>query len=59
MRAPRSILLGRAARPTRSEVVQVGGPNTPSRGVAEKLGMHVEQETEVHGRHVVVYGRGA
>jgi RimJ/RimL family protein N-acetyltransferase len=30
--------------------------NTPSRRVAEKLGMHVEQETSVYGRTAVVYG---
>ncbi|OJV83475.1 MAG: GNAT family N-acetyltransferase [Cellulomonas sp. 73-92] len=43
-----------------THVVAIINPaNTPSRRVAEKLGMRLEQETEVHGRHVVVYGRGA
>jgi RimJ/RimL family protein N-acetyltransferase len=30
--------------------------NTASRRVAEKVGMRLEQETEAHGRRVVVYG---
>jgi RimJ/RimL family protein N-acetyltransferase len=30
--------------------------NGASRRVAEKVGMRLEQETEAHGRHVVVYG---
>lgn len=43
-----------------THVVAIINPaNTPSRRVAEKLGMRLEQETEVHGRRVVVYGRGA
>jgi RimJ/RimL family protein N-acetyltransferase len=42
-----------------SHVVAIINPaNAASRRVAEKLGMRLEQETEVHGRRVVVYGRG-
>lgn len=38
-------------------VVAIINPlNRPSRRVAEKLGMRMEQEAEVHGRPVVVYG---
>ena len=33
--------------------------NAASRRVAEKIGLRLEQETEVHGRAVVVLGRGA
>jgi RimJ/RimL family protein N-acetyltransferase len=41
-----------------SHVVAIINPeNTPSRRVAEKLGMQVEQETDVYGRPAVVYGR--
>jgi RimJ/RimL family protein N-acetyltransferase len=41
-----------------SHVVAIINPaNTPSRRVAEKIGLQLELETEVHGRHVVVYGR--
>jgi len=41
-----------------SHVVAIINPeNMPSRRVAEKLGMRVERETEVHGRPAVVYGR--
>ncbi len=41
-----------------SHVVAIINPaNAASRRVAEKLGMYVEQETEVHGQRVVVYGR--
>ena len=41
-----------------AHVVAIINPaNAPSRRVAEKLGMRVEQHTEVHGRRVVVYGR--
>lgn len=40
-----------------SHVVAIINPqNIASRRVAEKLGMRAEQETEAHGRHVVVYG---
>ncbi len=37
-------------------VAIIGTANAPSRRVAEKLGMDVEQETEVRGRRMVVYG---
>jgi RimJ/RimL family protein N-acetyltransferase len=41
-----------------SHVVAIINPdNTPSRRVAEKIGMRLELETEVHNRPVVVYGR--
>ncbi len=40
-----------------SHVVAIINPaNAASRRVGEKLGMRLEQETEVHGRRVVVYG---
>lgn len=40
-----------------SHIVAIINPaNAPSRRVAEKLGMRVEQETEAHGRPVIVYG---
>jgi RimJ/RimL family protein N-acetyltransferase len=43
-----------------SHVVAIINPaNQPSRRVAEKIGLRVEQETEVRGLPVVVYGRGA
>ena len=43
-----------------SHVVAIINPaNMPSRRVAEKLGMRAEQNTEAHGRPVVVYGRTA
>ena len=43
-----------------SHVVAIVVPdNLPSRRVAEKVGLRVEQETEVHGRPVVVLGRHA
>lgn len=40
----------------RHVVAIINPANTPSRRVAEKLGMRVEQETVVHGSEVVVYG---
>ena len=40
-----------------TQVIAIIDPaNSASRRVAEKLGMRPEQETEAHGRHVVVYG---
>ena len=43
-----------------SHVVAIVVPdNAPSRRVAEKVGLRLEQETEVHGRPVVVLGRHA
>jgi RimJ/RimL family protein N-acetyltransferase len=42
----------------RHVVAIINPANAASRRVAEKLGMRLEQETEVHGRRVVVYGRG-
>jgi RimJ/RimL family protein N-acetyltransferase len=40
-----------------AHVVAIVNPaNTPSRRVAEKIGMRLEQETEVRGLPVVVYG---
>lgn len=41
-----------------AHVIAIINPaNVPSRRVAEKLGMRVEQETEFHGRPAVVYGQ--